>query len=152
MAEERADHRIGIDQRHVRLAHDAQVDGEQRDHRQDRGEQVEDLEAHVEHGGHHAGRSPRRHGDQRRKPGIDARDDQHRGDGRAERERAIDRQIRKIEDAECEVDAERDEGIDQPQLHGSPECNLTQGCCPFVFCPAWRGRKRVSVIGRPRPT
>lgn len=124
MAEERADHRIGVDERHVRLAHDAQVHGKQRNHRQDRCEQVEDLEAHVEHGGDHAGRSPRRHGDQRRQPGIDARDDQHCGHRGAKRKRAVDGQIRKIDgsdDAGGEPSQEREAEIELAWLRKEVE-------------------------------
>ncbi len=64
---------------------------------------------------------------QGRQPGIDAGDDQHRRDGSAERKGAVDRQVRKIQHAEGEVDPDRDEGIDQPQLDGTPEGDLAHG-------------------------
>ncbi len=55
--------------------------------------------------------------------------------GSTERKRAVDRQVRKIEHPESEIDAEGDEGVDQPQLHGSPECDLDSRLPALLFCP-----------------
>ena len=56
-----------------------------------------------------------------RRPRIPAGDQADRGDGGAERKGAVDGQVGKVEDAEGQEDAERDEGIDEAELDGPEE-------------------------------
>src|SRR5690606_14480494 len=73
-------------------------------------------------------------------PGIDAAED---GDGRdagAERERAVDREVREIEDAEGEKDAEADEGVDEADLDCPEKGNGTHSTTPPSCWPARTGR------------
>ena len=55
----------------------------------------------------------------RREPRIPAGDDADRRHRGAERERAVDRQVGKVEHAERQEDAERHEGVDQAKLDGA---------------------------------
>ena len=110
-----------IEKRHVRLAHDPEIDREERDHRQDRGEKVEDAEADIERRGDDAGGGARQHGGACRKPGIEPGDDEHGGDRRAKREGAVHREIGKVEYPEGEIDPDRHEGEDEAEFDGTPE-------------------------------
>ena len=54
---------------------------------------------------------------------VPAGDDQRRGHGAAEREAAVDRQVGEVDDAEREVDAERDQAEYQADLDRAERCD-----------------------------
>ena len=66
-----------------------------------------------------------------RDPGIDAADDGNGGNRRAERERAVDGEVREVEDAEGEVDPEADEGEDEAELDRPEECDGAHAVAPL---------------------
>ena len=80
---------------------------------------MQDLEADVEKGGDEFRTAPGHDRRKRCQPWIDAADDHHRRHCGAERERSVDGQIGKIENAEGEIDTKADKGIDEPQLDRS---------------------------------
>lgn len=109
----RKQQRVFVDaQRLVCLAvHDAQVDRIQRELRQDTGKDGRNAAARVEQTGDEAGKHTGEHRTQQGDPGIEAAADQHDAHGAAGRERAINGQIRHIQNAEGDVDAD---GHDAP--------------------------------------
>ena len=109
--------------RDVRPPHDPQVDREQRDHGQDAGQQMQDLEAHVEGRRDDPRSRTRQHGEAGGDPRVPLRQDQRRGDRRPQREAAVHRQVRKIQDAEGQEDAQGHQGEHQPQLRRPQQCH-----------------------------
>ncbi len=110
-----------VDQRDVGAAHDAQVDRIKRDHHQDAGQQVHDLEPDVEPAGDEAGRGARCRGRDRGHVGVGARGDEHGADRAAQREAAVHRQVGKAQQPERDEDAQRDQAEDQPDLDGAEQ-------------------------------
>jgi hypothetical protein len=106
-------------ERHIGLSHDVQVRRIEAGHDQNARQQTVDPEPGMK--GCRDGPRERPGGSARggRQRGVDATDEQRRGDGRAEGDRSVSRNVREGKDAEADEDAERQEREDQSDREGS---------------------------------
>jgi hypothetical protein len=81
------------------------------------------IELHVQRRGDKAGCGAGHHGDGCGEPGVPTGDDQHGRHGGTKRERPVDRQVREIEDAKGEIDADRHESEDEAEFNRAEEGN-----------------------------
>ena len=86
--------------------HDAQIDRIQRKLRQDTGENGRNTAARVEKTGDEACQHTGEHRAQQGDPGIEAAADQHDADSAAGCQRAVDGQVRHVQNAEGDVNAD----------------------------------------------
>ena len=105
--------RVLLQKRQVCLAHDAQVDGVERDHRQDAGEQGRYPELRAEDARDDAAEHAGDAGREDRGDGVIAGRQQGGGRGGSEREAALDGQVRDVEHAEGQVDADGEQCPEQ---------------------------------------
>ena len=99
--------------------HDVQVDRIERELREDTGEDGGDAELGVQKPRHETGQQSRRQRHEQRQPHRAAREREHHGDGAAGGERAVHRQIRDVEQAERDIDAQRHDAPDQALRHAA---------------------------------
>ena len=90
-------------------SHHAKVDRIERDHRQNACEKAHDLQPDGQHRRQQAGRRTGDRSERRRKKRVHTADDRDRGRRPAQREAAVDGQVRKVQQAEGDIDAHRDQ-------------------------------------------
>ena len=119
--------RAGIEERDIASLHHVKVDRVEGGRDENAGEETVDVEPGVEDTGHPSRERAGDHRGERGAPGVVALGDERGGDRRAERQRAVGRDVRKGEDPEADEDAEREQRQDQPdgpgtdqQCHGGP--------------------------------
>src|SRR5574344_1248582 len=104
------------DDGNVGAAHDAQVDGVERNHHQDAGQQVHDFQAHVEQGGDDAGGGSGQCGQRGGQKGVHAAGDAYGTDGTAQRKAAIDGEVGEAQQAKGNENTQGDQTEDQADL------------------------------------
>src|SRR5690606_37214494 len=114
------------EQGHVRPAHDAQVHGVERDHGKDGGQQVQNVELYIQDGGYGTGSHAGQHRTAGCQPGIPAFNNQHGGNGGAQGEAAVHRQVGEVEYTKREVDTKGNQAVDQAGFESTVDCNITE--------------------------
>ena len=114
------------EQGNVGPAHDAQVHGIQRDHREDGRQQVENVEFDVQQCGYRTGTHAGDNGGAGGQPGVNAFNDKDCCHGGAQGKTAVHGQVREVQYAKRKVDTEGDQPVDQAGFDGAIKGNVTK--------------------------